>query len=233
MSGFLSSTERATNNGFILALPDLSESAEPFVLDMDASLHGIGAVFHGCKSLWNRQSSDTTSCPSPATSILDNLAAAVVEDTLEEMPSVDIRAAQKEDPDIKIVLSWYKDGSLQVPDQLQGVSKPIRRFCTELASFVVKDDLLLRVEEGHHLTVIPEALRNKAISTVHDITGGNQGGVERTVQKCKARFFWFGLSSDVRNYVQSCQICEQSTKGTTATAAPLESMCTGFNVYRV
>ena len=75
--------------------------------------------------------------------------------------------------------------------------------------------------------VVPEALKEKAVASVHCVPGGHQGQ-DSTLARCRQYFFWFGMSEFVRNFVRSCAVCEQSSKRVGHGVAPLGCMTAGY-----
>jgi len=47
----------------------------------------------------------------------------------------------------------------------------------------------------------------KAIEEVHDV---DHVGITNTIALVQQRHFWRGISADVRNYVESCEKCQQN-----------------------
>ena len=179
--------------------------------------------------------------------VMDNVAAVVSPPTILIQPAVemlsldDLRSAQLADTDIQRVLSWYdhESGSFDQPPEtvLVGTSQMVRRFASEISHFLVVDDILWRRSqvEGNDLMlfVVPELLKTAAVSSTHDLPGGGHLGFDKTLAKCKARFFWYGMSTFVKLYISTCLICEQSSSKVSHGTAPLGNMIAGYRFERV
>ena len=165
----------------------------------------------------------------------------VMQPALDVLSSEDLRSAQAGDPDIQQVLSWYDHDTasfVRPPDtELASTSQVIRRFATELQHFSVVRDILWRrsfVDENEvFLFVVPESLKSAAISSVHDLAGGGHLGCNKTLSKCKVRFFWFGMTASVELHVRCCQICAQASSKSSHGVASLGSLQAGYRFERV
>lgn len=56
--------------------------------------------------------------------------------------------------------------------------------------------------------VIPTHRRNNLIKDCHDNVISGHGGVNKTTQRIKTRFFWPGMNKNIRDYVRSCEVCQ-------------------------
>ena len=145
----------------------------------------------------------------------------------------ELRAAQLLDPDIATALQWY-DSDKQVfhrpsADSISGSSRSVHRYASEVATFILLDDVLYR-QPDHQSSVqfvVPYSLQDDCISSIHTAPGGGHFGLEKTLQKCQQRFFWPGQSSTVRLFVHACDVCATSKK-TAAKPAPLQSVTAGY-----
>ena len=181
------------------------------------------------------------------TSSLPTVSVAAVTPAITVLPDIqclsqeDLRVAQRNDADLALVLSWYDDttGSLVRPSEeaLVGTSAKIRRYAAEISLFAIHDGILWYdgAAEGDDVLmfVVPESLKSIAVSSVHDLPGGGHLGGDKTVAKCKQRFFWYGMSTFVKTYIQACLVCEQSSSKTSHGIASLGSLAAGFRFERV
>lgn len=95
-------------------------------------------------------------------------------------------------------------------------------------SFVLKHDVLYRVysteKETLQQIVVPTALRSSVLSAAHDQLLAGHCGVRRTLNRILQKFFWPGITTDVRRYVQTCDICQKTTPKGKIPPVPLCSM---------
>ena len=70
--------------------------------------------------------------------------------------------------------------------------------------------------------IVPRNQRLEIIQLSHDSPISGHLGTERTTMRIAERFFWPGWESEVKNYVISCQQCQQSKASRQSTTAPLQ-----------
>ena len=58
--------------------------------------------------------------------------------------------------------------------------------------------------------IIPDdnAVKNFVITELHDIPYSLHLGMQRTIQKVRRHFFWKGMTGNVREFVESCPVCQ-------------------------
>ena len=58
--------------------------------------------------------------------------------------------------------------------------------------------------------VIPDDIdtRNFVITELHNIPYSLHPGLQRTLQKVRKHFFWKGMTGTVREFVETCPICQ-------------------------
>ena len=94
--------------------------------------------------------------------------------------------------------------------------------------FVMLDDLIFRkcvnspnqIEINKYVLVVPAACRKLVLKTSHDLPVSGHFSHRRTEMKICDKFWWPGLSSDVRRYCKSCDSCQRmSARGRTRRVA--------------
>lgn len=63
--------------------------------------------------------------------------------------------------------------------------------------------------------VLPAVLQSEVLTQLHQ--GHGHQGTERTLELVRQRCFWPGMSADVAQWVQQCELCQQA-KGATPVA---------------
>lgn len=59
--------------------------------------------------------------------------------------------------------------------------------------------------------VVPDTLRMQVINEAHNPPTAAHGGMNKTLNRIKLRYFWPSMTKDTKNYVRTCEIC-QTTK---------------------
>ena len=75
-------------------------------------------------------------------------------------------------------------------------------------------------------TVVPdnENSRNLIISGLHNIPFVAHPGVLRTIEKARKHFYWKGITGHVREYVESCSVCQTEKADHTLRKGKLQSV---------
>ena len=84
--------------------------------------------------------------------------------------------------------------------------------------FVLHNDLIYRqctlspvtTEVGKRVLVVPSPCRKLVLKTAHDIPVAGHFSNRRTENKVCDKFWWPGVSSDVRQYCRSCDACQRT-----------------------
>ena len=81
------------------------------------------------------------------------------------------------------------------------------------------------VELDYWRTVIPDdiAVKNFVVTELHAVPYSLHPGVHRTLQKVRRHFYWKGMTGNVRQYVESCPICQTEKADHTLTRGKLQS----------
>ena len=81
--------------------------------------------------------------------------------------------------------------------------------------YVTKQGTLYRVfhKDGHRFRqlVVPKSLRPSILAMAHDTPMAGHLGSKRTQERVWQDFYWPGVSTDIRKYCRSCDICQRTT----------------------
>ena len=62
-------------------------------------------------------------------------------------------------------------------------------------------------------TAIPKSLRDELLKSYHDcIAGSGHQGFERTYASLRNKYCWPSMYEDIRQYVRTCEVCQQSKR---------------------
>ena len=161
------------------------------------------------------------------------LPAAVSSFWLPARSSASLRDAQLSDPDLAIVLSWYDAATAAITaptaDDISGCSRTVHRYASEVPTLTVLNGVLYRQDGDQSPTqlVVPLSLQTECLESIHTAPAGGHFGFDKTLHKCRQRFFWPGQSSSVRNFVRGCAVCATAKKSSPS-PAPLQSVTAGY-----
>ena len=74
-------------------------------------------------------------------------------------------------------------------------------------------------------TVLPDSVpvRNFVISELHAVPYAIHPGVQRTLQKVRRHFYWKGMTGNIREYVETCPVCQVEKADHTLSRGKLQS----------
>jgi len=64
----------------------------------------------------------------------------------------------------------------------------------------------------------------KILYEFHSTLLGGHSGFTRTLQRIASQFYWHGMQQDIKEFVQSCLICQQAKHDTTLPSCLLEPL---------
>ena len=95
-------------------------------------------------------------------------------------------------------------------------------------SFVISDGILYRHfagdEEVVKQIVVPGPLRSAVLCAAHDGIMAGHCGVRRTLRRVLLRFYWPGVRCAVKDYCQTCDICQKTIPKGRVAPVPLQQM---------
>ena len=152
----------------------------------------------------------------------------------------DIRKAQLKDVDIGFILRWKeeKDERPQWKD-VSSLSSSIKTYWVNWNLLEVRNGILCRRWESNdgkkidYKIVLPRQLRSIVLSELHNSKTAAHCGVNKTLHKVQARYYWVGLQADVRSWVRKCTVCAQFKNPPKKTRAPLQQYRVGAAMERV
>ncbi|KAI9550030.1 hypothetical protein GHT06_007621 [Daphnia sinensis] len=123
----------------------------------------------------------------------------VVADTLSRAP-VDSANEDELSGDVIAVIQAGGYSSQEIA-LLQHADKDIKQIVLTLQGFSSEGGRPL-------LLVVPSIIRKEVIKECHDAPDGGHRGIEKTLNRVSQRFWWKGVQSSVKSYVQSCYFCQ-------------------------
>ncbi|XP_063963171.1 uncharacterized protein LOC135156056 [Lytechinus pictus] len=124
----------------------------------------------------------------------------------------------KEEPDEGTVLLWDPAGKfLWVNREL----------------FVHKDGVIWRKGDDNLLLVVPKSLRTEVIKLNHDPPSAAHAGVNRTKGKLRSKYYWYGMSGDIQEYIRRCAVCNKNKKAVRYGKHPMITYHAGAPMERV
>lgn len=150
-----------------------------------------------------------------------------------DIPSVNIKNAQQNDPDLSLWLNYVASNTRPRKDQLS----PSSYNTVLLQNFdklVVRHGVLHRKTDETFQVVVPQVIVPEILHLLHN-NFGHQGR-DRTISLVRDRFFWPGMCRDIENWISKCERCMRRKTPTNVraplinitTSQPLELVCLDF-----
>ena len=135
---------------------------------------------------------------------------------------------QQDCPDFKHIYQYLAHH--QVPENPQLA----RTIVAESYNYEMEDGVLMHFysKRGRHVPLeerlvkqmaIPRCLRDELLKSYHDcIAGGGHQGFERTYASLRNKYYWPSMYEDIRQYVRTCEVCQQSKRAFNTKPPPLQ-----------
>ena len=126
-----------------------------------------------------------------------------------DVPMERMRASQREDPNLKPLLSFLESGQEVSPEEVAGWG-PAQKFYynNKEAFFVDKTSQILYFNDGtKDCIVVPEQQKEEVMSLCHDPPMAGHFGIDKTKWRVKQKFFWFRMAKDIKSFVKRCPAC--------------------------
>ena len=156
------------------------------------------------------------------------------------IPVEAMREAQLADKTMSWVIQAKKEGSSR-PEwkTVSSLPAPNKTYWSQWDQLTVREGLLQRrweSDDGKSVRwqlVLPRPFRKEILNEVHAGQLSGHLGVRKTEAKVKYRYYWPGMSADIRSFLQSCDQCARRKSPAKKGKAPLQQYQVGVPVERV
>ena len=83
-----------------------------------------------------------------------------------------------------------------------------------LADGIVWHVLKRNKQRTRNVILAPDAMRNKILQAAHSSWVAGHTGVDKTLSRVQANFWWPGVTADVERFVKECTRCQEAQLGT-------------------
>ena len=144
---------------------------------------------------------------------------------------------QHKDADLKFILEWLEAQKEPVEGELF-ISGPSAKhyWINKELYFLGENGILWKRDVGDtsiKQLVVPSSLREEIMSLSHDLPSTGHQGQDRTLDRCKQRFYWYAMSRDVKMFVVSCSQCNRNKKPNRKSRCKYTSYHAGSPMERV
>ena len=147
-----------------------------------------------------------------------------------------LRDFQSKDPDLEINLIWLRDNEEPSEATIFRCSQRAKKYWLNKEIFFIDESGLLRNLDKHSSKprlVIPRDLTEEIMSLCHDIPSSGHQCINRTMKRIKDKYQWYGMAQRIRNFVETCSVCNSSKKANRKAKCPLTKYHSGAPMERV
>jgi hypothetical protein len=130
---------------------------------------------------------------------------------------------QKDDPEWGPMRNFLENMTLPIDNDQQA-----KRILLWSEYFGIFDDILMKIEdtseEGNLKPVIPNVFRKEVMRYAHEGNLGHHQGINATIWRIKAKYYWETLMIDARKWVKTCGRCEKKENEQMSVKIPLRIM---------
>ena len=150
-----------------------------------------------------------------------------------------LRDFQLLDPNIELVMLWLEGDYEPSRRELLLTSPETRALWSCRDCLSISNGVLFYAWSEHpqlgtrSCIVIPQALRQEVLHGCHDSRSAGHLGMEKTLNRLKDRFYWYGMTRDSDLYVKGCKVCNRNKKGNRTPRAGQRLYHSGYPMERV
>ena len=146
-----------------------------------------------------------------------------------------VKEAQDKDPDLAQLLDWLRTQKCPTERELFLSSPAAKHYWLNRQLYKEDTDgIVWRTVDGNRqVLLLPASLQSEAIALCHDVPAAGHQGFDRTLRRCKERYHWYHLSSDVKYFVTSCAACNKNKKAVKKARGNLAQYHAGAPMERV
>ena len=80
------------------------------------------------------------------------------------------------------------------------------------------------IVRNYNQLILPKPLRKVVMGIAHESIIGAHMGIAKTINKIESVFYFPRFTSEIKRYVQSCEICQKTTRKSDIKRVPLQSL---------
>ena len=131
------------------------------------------------------------------------------------MTRSDLKTAQEDDPVLQEVAAWMRKGEPPDREAMRGKMQELHRYKAIFGALKRLEDGLLVYCQGINdyeqrevkRVLVPEAARAEIFHHSHSHATAGHFGIEATLQRAKKKWYYPGMSLDLKSKVQTCASC--------------------------
>ena len=156
-----------------------------------------------------------------------------------DLTQENIRFKQEEDPVLKTLLQWKRDGEKPSWSTVALYGKELKAYWHEWNVIVLKENILYKkrfrdiCNDSEHLFLVPASLRKEVFRQLHEYVTAGHLGRRKTYDKIRKRFYWNNMYKDMSYWCRICSTCGSRKMPHRHGKAPMRQYNVGFPMERI
>ena len=146
-----------------------------------------------------------------------------------------IKEAQREDEVLSQVREWLREGRTPSRKELRGQGEELHAYAQRIGTIYEEDDILYLRYQCNRTTgqqrrriLVPEALKERVFYWTHKHPSCGHFGRQATVLRASPRFYWPGMTADLKRMVGKCPECLTKIRQCNQRDVPHKPQKSGF-----
>ena len=147
---------------------------------------------------------------------------------------------QVADPSLKVIIQ-FKEASAARPSwkEVSSYDRTVKALWAQWTQLEFRDRVLCRRWEEEsgtrtmYQSILPRNLQETALEAHHNHTTASHRGVNKTLGAIRARYYWPGLTSQVKKWVRVCHDCGAKKNWGKKRRSPLQQYVVGAPMERL
>ena len=129
----------------------------------------------------------------------------------------DLKREQQEDATLETARKYAQEGKTSCQGKVRWFTK---------RGFIYREYKASEKEGGKAFSqlVVPSKYRDTVMRLAHESIMSGHLAVSRTTARIQSEFYWPGINSDIRRFVQSCDVCQRTISKGKVSKVPLDKM---------
>ena len=156
---------------------------------------------------------------------------------ITQYSTTDLKRFQHTDPHLIPIIQWLEDDRSPGQAELFLQSDCTKHLWAMRNILELRQGVLyyywITVEGRRRLFVVPVDLKEKVMSSCHDLKAAGHLGIDKTYHKIIMSFYWPNMKKEIRAFVKSCNLCNRYKKFTNTPRAKQRPYHAGMPMERV